>query len=146
MEWKGLGVYVMFQGVGRYSAILNTKSMFWPLINNTNLSVHAYENRWTTGNTEAKYPRLSSESNSNNYQTNSIWVTDRSFLKLRNVEIYYNLPRKLMKKTKYVNGAKLYLRGTDLFCFDKIDITDPEIYGATNPVNKSIVAGLAITF
>ena len=34
-EWKGIGVDVMFQGTGNYSAVLNTKSMFWPLINNT---------------------------------------------------------------------------------------------------------------
>ena len=91
----------MFQGTANYSAVLNTKSMFWPLINNTTLSSHYYENRWTPENLNAKYPRLSSQSNANNYQTNTIWLEDRSFLKLRNVELYYKFPKNLMQKTKY---------------------------------------------
>ena len=136
----------MFQGTANYSAVLNTKSMFWPLINNTTLSSHYYENRWTPENQNAKYPRLSSQSNANNYQTNTIWLEDRSFLKLRNVELYYKFPKNLMQKTKILGSAKLYVRGVDLLCFDKIDVADPESYGATNPLNKSVVVGLKIGF
>ena len=99
-EWKGLGFYAMFQGTGNYSAILNTKSMYWPLVGNTNISQYAYDNRWTPENQNAKLPRLSSESNANNYQTSTLWLADRSFLKLRNVEVYYNLPKSLLEKTK----------------------------------------------
>lgn len=146
MEWKGLGFNAMFQGTGNYSAVLNTKSMFWPLINNTTLSTHYYENRWTPENLSARYPRLSSESNANNYQTNSVWLADRSFLKLRNVELYYRLPKKLLDKSKILGSAKLYVRGTDLLCFDKIDVADPEAYGAINPLNKSVIVGLTIGF
>lgn len=145
-EWKGLGVDVMFQGTGNYSALLNTKSMFWPLINNTTVSKHYYENRWTPDNLNAKYPRLSSQSNANNYQANTIWLADRSFLKLRNAEVYYKFPKNLMKKTKVLGSAKLYVRGTDLFCFDHIDVADPECYGASTPLNKSVVVGVTIGF
>lgn len=145
-EWKGLGVDVMFQGTGNYSALLNTKSMFWPLINNTTVSKHYYENRWTPDNPNAKYPRLSSQSNANNYQANTIWLADRSFLKLRNAEVYYKFPKNLMKKTKVLGSAKLYVRGTDLFCFDQIDVADPECYGASTPLNKSVVVGVTIGF
>ena len=144
-EWKGLGFYAMFQGTGNYSAILNTKSMYWPLVGNTNISQYAYDNRWTPENQNAKLPRLSSESNANNYQTSTLWLADRSFLKLRNVEVYYNLPKSLLEKTKIVNGAKLYVRGIDLLCFDHIDESDPEAYGI-NPVNKSVALGLSVTF
>ncbi|WP_349932798.1 SusC/RagA family TonB-linked outer membrane protein [Bacteroides finegoldii] len=145
-EWKGIGLDAMFQGTGNYSAVLNTKSMFWPLINNTSLSTHYYENRWTPENLNAKYPRLSSQSNANNYQTNTIWLADRSFLKLRNVEVYYKFPQHLMKRTKILGSAKLYVRGVDLLCFDHIDVADPESYGATNPLTKSVVVGVKIGF
>ena len=145
-EWKGLGFDAMFQGTANYSAVLNTKSMFWPLINNTTLSNHYYENRWTPENQNAKYPRLSSQSNANNYQTNTIWLADRSFLKLRNLEVYYKFPKALLQKTKILGSAKLYVRGVDLLCFDKIDVADPESYGATNPLNKSVIVGLTIGF
>lgn len=146
MEWKGLGFNAMFQGTGNYSAILNTKSMYWPLINNTTLSKHYYENRWTPETPDARYPRLSSESNANNYQTNTVWLEDRSFLKLRNVELYYRLPKKLLEKSKILGNAKIYVRGTDLLCFDKLDVSDPESYGSTNPLNKSVIVGLTIGF
>jgi len=145
VEWKGLGIYAMFQGASRYSAILNTKSMYWPLVNNTTISQYAYDNRWTSVNQDAKFPRLSSQSNANNYQTSSLWVVDRSFLKLRNIELYYNLPKSLLENTKIVNAAKLYVRGVDLLSFDNIDEGDPEAYGV-DQLQKSIVLGLSVTF
>lgn len=144
-EWKGLGFYAMFQGTGNYSAVLNTKSMYWPLINNTNISQYAYDNRWTPQNQNAKFPRLSSQSNANNYQTSTLWLADRSFLKLRNLEVYYKLPASWLKKTKIVNAAKLYVRGIDLLSFDHIDENDAEAYGI-NPMTKSVALGLSVTF
>ena len=145
-EWKGLGIYAMLQGVGRYSALLTTKGMFKPLIDNTTLSCEYYDNRWTPDNQNAKYPRLSSESNVNNYQTSTLWLADRSYLKLRDLEIYYRLPKKLLEKTKFVSAAKIYVRGTDLFTLDHIKVVEPENYGATNPMTTSVVAGLSVTF
>ena len=145
-EWKGIGIDAMFQGTGRYSAILNTKSMYWGLVGNTTISQYAYDNRWTAENPNAIFPRLSSSSNANNYQTSTFWLRDRSFLKLRNVEVYYNLPKSLLQNTKIVNAAKVYLRGVDLFCFDHLDEVDAESYGATNPRSRSIVAGVSVTF
>jgi TonB-linked SusC/RagA family outer membrane protein len=145
-EWRGLGFDAMFQGTGNYSAILNTKSMFWPLINNTTLSKHYYENRWTPENPDARYPRLSSQSNANNYQTSTVWVANRAFLKLRHVELYYKFPKALMRSAGLLSNLKLYVRGVDLLCFDTLDVVDPESYGATNPLNKSVVVGLSVGF
>lgn len=147
VEWKGLGIDAMFQGTGRYSGVLSTKSMYKPLVGNTTISQYYYYNRWTpeTAGT-AKFPALSSTSNANNYNTNTLWMFDRSFFKLRNIEVYYNFPKAMLAKTKLLNAAKLYVRGVDLFSFDHLDESDPEVFGATNPLNRSIVAGLSVTF
>lgn len=145
-DWKGLGFNALFQGAGKYSAILNTKSNYWPLINNTNISQEYYNNRWTSQNLDAKYPRLAAESSTNNFRTSTLWLEDRSFLKLRYVEFYYKFPSAFLKKTKIVEDAKLYVRGIDLLCFDKIKITDPEMYGVSNPLTRSIVFGLSVGF
>lgn len=147
VEWKGLGVDAIFQGTGRYSGVLSTKSMYKPLVGNTTISQYYYDNRWTpeTAST-AKFPALSSTSNANNYNTNTLWMFDRSFFKLRNIEVYYNFPKAMLAKTKLLNAAKLYVRGVDLFSFDHLDESDPEVFGATNPLNRSIVAGLSVTF
>lgn len=145
-EWKGWGVDALFQGTAQYSALLNTKSLFRPLLNTTTLSSHYYDNRWTPEHPDARYPRLATQSSNNNYQTSTLWLADRSFLKLRNVEVYYRFPKSLLLKTRFIGDAKLYARGVDLLCLDHIDVADPEAYGATNPLNKSLVVGLQIGF
>ena len=81
----------------------------------------------------------------NNYQTSTLWLADRSFFKLRNLEVYYKLPASWLKKTKFMNAAKLYVRGIDLFSFDHIDENDPEAYGV-NQMTKSVALGLSVTF
>jgi hypothetical protein len=144
-EWKGLGFYALFQGAGRYSAVLNTKSMYFPLVDNTNISQYYYDNRWTPANQDALFPRLSSQSNANNYRTNTVFLADRSFVKLRNIELYYNVPQNLLRKTSFVKGAKVYVRGNDLFSFDKMAVSDPEAYGVSQ-LYRSVVAGVSLTF
>ena len=148
VEFKGIGIDFMFQGVGRYTANLSAKGMYWPLLNSTSLSQQYYDGRWTASNPDpnAAFPRLSSTSNANNYQTSTFWQRDRSFLKLRNVEVYYNFPKLLMEKTGFIKAAKLYVRGIDLLCFDHIDEADPECYGVSAPLNKSIVVGAQLSF
>ena len=148
LEYKGFGFNLLFQGAGRYTANLNAKGMYWPLLNSTSLSQQYYDGRWTASNPDpnAKFPRLSTTSNANNYQTSTFWMRDRSFFKLRNVEVYYNFPQSLLEKTAIVHAAKLYVRGVDLFCSDNIDEADAECYGVTAPLNKSIVVGLSLSF
>ena len=147
-EYKGAGIDLMFQGVGRYTANLNAKGMYWALLNSTSLSQQYYDGRWTASNPDpnATFPRLSTTSNANNYQTSTFWQRNRSFLKLRNVELYYNFPTALLQKTGFINKAKLYVRGVDLLCFDHMDDADPENYGVTAPVNKSVVVGVQMSF
>lgn len=144
-EWKGLGFYALFQGAARYSAMLNTKSMYFPLVDNTTISQYYFDNRWTPSSQDAKFPRLSSESNANNYRSNTIFLADRSFLKLRNFELYYKLPEPLLARTKFIRGTKFYVRGNDLFCLDHLDVSDPEAYG-TGQLFRSVVLGLSLTF
>lgn len=148
VEYKGIGLDFLFQGAGRYTANLNAAGMYWPLLNSTSLSQEYYDGRWTPENPDANaaFPRLSSASNANNYQTSTFWQRDRSFLKLRNIELYYNFPKSLVEKTKFMSAAKVYLRGVDLFCFDHIDNADAESYGINSPLTRSIVLGLTLSF
>ncbi len=146
-EYKGLGINALFQGTGRYSGVLTTTSMYKPLIGNATISQYYYDNRWTPETaTTAKFPALSSESNANNYNTNTLWLFNRSFFKLRNLEVYYRLPENWLTKTRFMKTAKIYLRGIDLFSLDHLDESDPEVYGATCPTTRSVVAGLSVTF
>ena len=147
VEWNGIGITAMFQGTGRFSGIKNISGGYYGLIKNTSLFQDAYDNRWTPATAEtSKYPRLSSQSNSNNYQNSTLWLFDRSFLKLRNLEVYYNLPKSALQGISFLHAAKVYLRGVDLFTFDHVKGMDAEYYSATQPLTRSVVAGVAVTF
>lgn len=97
LEWKGLGFSAQFQGVGNYTAILSG-TYYHPLVDNTTISNYVYRNRWTPETPNARFPRLTTETVDNNLQTSSLWLADRSFLKLRNCEVYYKLPSSLVEQ------------------------------------------------
>ncbi|MFZ4455059.1 MAG: SusC/RagA family TonB-linked outer membrane protein [Bacteroidales bacterium] len=145
LEYRGFGIDANFQGVAHYSAILNTASMFWPLRNNTNLSTYYYDNRWTPDNQNSLFPRLSTLQNDNNYTTNSVWVKDCSYIKLRTCELYYKLNEKLLAKS-FLSKAKIYVRGMNLFSIDNLKVVDPESYGIAYPMTASFDLGVNIGF
>lgn len=146
-EWKGLGVTAMFQGTGKFSGMKSISGGYYGLVKNTSLFQDAYDNRWTPATAEtALYPRLSSQSNANNYQNSTLWLFNRSYLKLRNLEVYYNLPKNLFDGIGFLSAAKVYVRGVDLFTFDHVKGMDAEYYSSTQPLTRSVVAGVSITF
>ena len=144
LEWKGLGFSAQFQGVGNYTAILSG-TYYHPLVDNTTISNYVYRNRWTPETPNARFPRLTTETVDNNLQTSSLWLADRSFLKLRNCEVYYKLPSSWLNKF-WMKNAKVYVRGVDLLCFDSIDQLDPEAMSTSYPATRSIHVGLSVGF
>ena len=145
-EYKGLGVYALFQGTGNYSKLLDTRSIYRPIVGNNTISTYYYENRWSETNPSGTLPRLTYSGSDNNYNNNSLWVADASFLKLRTLEMYYKLPEKLLKKTGFLGGAKIFARAHDLFCIDGIDIRDPEAIGASHPTMTQYAFGFNLSF
>lgn len=144
LEWKGLGFSAQFQGVGNYTAILSG-TYYHPLVDNTTISNYVYRNSWTPETPNARFPRLTTETVDNNLQTSSLWLADRSFLKLRNCEVYYKLPSSWLNRF-WVKNAKVYVRGVDLLCFDSIDQLDPEAMNSSYPATRSIHFGLSVGF
>lgn len=144
LEWKGLGFSAQFQGVGNYTAILSG-TYYRPLVDNTTISNYVYRNRWTPETPNARFPRLTTKTVDNNLQTSSLWLADRSFLKLRNCEVYYKLPSSWLNRF-WVKNAKVYVRGVDLLCFDSIDQLDPEAMNNSYPATRSIHVGLSVGF
>lgn len=144
-EMEGIGLDILMQGVANQTLYLNTKSVFWPLVGNTNISEFS-TNTWTPDNAEyATLPRLTTLSNDNNYRPNDIWLQSGNYLKMRQCEIYYNISQPLAKKLK-ISKAKLYLRGMNLFSIDNINIVDPESIGISYPTLSSYHLGFNIEF
>ncbi|MDR0543476.1 MAG: SusC/RagA family TonB-linked outer membrane protein [Dysgonamonadaceae bacterium] len=147
LEYRGFGLNAIFQGVGNYSQALTVPGVYTPLVGNVNLSKHYYENAWRSdgSNSAPLYPRLTSETNLNNYRNNSIWYKDVQFLKLRNCELYYKLPESLLSHIS-LKDAKIYVKGENLISFDNIKTMDPEVISTAYPSLKGISVGATVKF
>lgn len=145
LEYKGIGIDLLFQGTANQTIYLNTSSIFWPLVTNTNISTFS-NNAWTPETAAtATLPRLTMSDNSNNYRPNSIWYADGSYIKLRSVELYYNFPEQIVSKLK-LEKVQLYVRGMNLLSIDNVKVVDPEAIGLTYPTVSSCNMGIRLSF
>ena len=148
LKYKNFGVDALFQGVANYSVMLNTSNLYWPLYNNQNVSNwYLQENvRWTEQTKEtATLPRLTTQSNENNFRDNSLWLRSGSYFKLRNLNIYYNLPQKWVSKIK-MSDIQIYARANNLFSIDDIDYHNSEGVNINYPDLMSIYLGVNLKF
>lgn len=145
VEFHGVGLRALFQGAAGYTAYLSVPGVYRPIVDNANISMHYLQNVWTPSTPDAKYPRLTTLSSSNNYRHNSVWLQDASFIKLRQLELYYDICGKWMEKTG-IDRLKVFLSGFNLFSLDKIRIMDPEGVNVGMPADKVFTVGLSVTF
>ena len=137
-QWKNWDFNVFFQGAARTSFFLSGSSVK-SLFSSGNLERSAvneniYNNVWMSTNTPEQnanvlYPRLSNGSGgagaSNNTQTSTWWQRNGSFIRLKNMEIGYTLPKSLTSKT-FIKSFRFYVSGSNLFTFAPFDMWDPE--------------------
>lgn len=145
LSYDGFGFMANFQGVANRNIYLNTANVFAPLKNNTNISTWYLEEntRWTPQTAEtANLPRLTTEDNPNNFQKSDLWMANGNFLKLRDLELSYTISRNALRKC----DLKVFVRGTNLFSFDKLGYSDPENYGIAYPTMRSYTAGFNLIF
>lgn len=150
LVWKDLDFSCLFQGMGRTWRIMSSNILpgqnsgeFYNVFTN-------YQDRWTADNPrqDVFYPRLTYGPNDVNSQPSTWWLKDMSFLRLKNIEIGYSLPKSIAERT-FISGARIFVRGTNLFTFSGFKLWDPELDtgdGGKYPVMKSISAGLEFKF
>ena len=144
-EIRGFGVDALFQGTANQTLFLNTKSVFWPLRGQTSISTFS-DNSWTPQTAaSATLPRLSLLENANNYQRNDIWLTKGDYLKLRRLDIYYDLPTGMANMIS-LKSARVFLRGMNLFSIDSVEVVDPESTGISYPTLTSFHVGINVGF
>ena len=153
--WKDLSVGMMFQGVAGAERVLNGSSV--NPFNGGGGSGNLYSNigdRWTEENPDqnAFYPRLSygseTTSNINNFQKSTWWVRNMNFLRLKTLQVSYNLPKPWVNKVHLKNAA-VYVMGTNLFTLSRFKLWDPELNtdnGASYPNTTSYSVGINFTF
>ena len=112
---------LFLQGVGKRDQYLGLGFAQGPVWENYTSEWH--KDHWTPDNPNARHPAYYSNYNRNYYTTNSWWILDGSFMKLRNAQIGYTLPVEyagrvgLQRLRVYVNGKNLWMKnnlGIDL--------------------------------
>lgn len=144
--YKGFNLDFFFQGVAHRSVLLSG-AMFQPFVNNNNIIKWASEGYWTPENpNSATFPRLTTEVSANNYRTSDFWVRSANFLRLRNVELGYTLPKSVTAKLR-LQSVKVFVSGLNLLTWDDLDVNvDPETLSAGYPNIKTYTAGLSVKF
>lgn len=98
-------------------------------------------------NVYALWPRLSPQANSNDAQTSTWFMRDGSFLRLKQVELGYTLPRKVQTRL-HTSNLRLYVNASNLLNFTKFKLWDVEMgsNGLGYPVQRVYNVGLNVSF
>ncbi|KAA6438475.1 TonB-dependent receptor [Dyadobacter flavalbus] len=120
-----------------------------------NMPRDIYLNHWTPTNTNAKYPVIKTSSQA---QMSDRFVEDGSYLRVRNIQLSYNLPVSSLN-IKWMRQAQIYVSGQNLITFTKYSWYDPEVnsYGGSNsfvqgidhyvyPTAKTTTVGIRLGF
>lgn len=107
---------------------------------------------WKKAGDITNVPKIIYGGNSNSYRPSTRFLYKGDYIRLRNVQVNYSLPKSIFSKT-FVSGANVYVRGTNLFLFgqDKNIPFDPE-QGINNLsdfnvfIPKTITAGFSVAF
>lgn len=147
-------VSALFQGAADVTTCLSGNSII-PFSSQTGIdNVFAnIEDRWSEEdptNQDVFYPRLhyGASNNNNNYRTSTWWLRDMSYLRLKQLNVSYRLPEKILRRVG-IKGARIYFMGTNLLTFSKFKLWDPEVYssnGAAYPNVSSYSLGLNFDF
>ncbi len=102
---------------------------------------------WTTANTGSSIPALTTNNVGNENRTSTYFVENGSYAKLRQVQIGYNLPNKLLEKVK-MTSARVYVSGHNLLTIKTSSLTcpDPENPRWMYPNSTSISFGIQTSF
>jgi TonB-linked SusC/RagA family outer membrane protein len=156
--YKGIDFSCFFQGSARSSFWVDAKSTA-PFIDNggafgnkksNNQLLQAYaDSYWSEANRDiyAFLPRLSPTEAKNNTVTNTWFMQDGTFLRLKSAELGYTVPKKTTEKIGLTN-ARLYVSGTNLLCLSKFKLWDPEMggNGLGYPVQRVFNIGVQVSF
>ena len=151
-NYKGFGVSVMFQGVDHVSRYYDAEAMF-AFVNGGKVK-KMHMKRWNPQLSEeenlkhAKYPLLHYDNYGNhNQRENSFFLKNGSFIRLKNIELSYSLPARLIPHFS-ISDCRFYVNANNLITWDHLDgLCDPESNGSNRyPIMKTVNFGVNVKF
>jgi TonB-dependent starch-binding outer membrane protein SusC len=147
LRYKGFDLNILFQGATGARIRIQTESG-----DIGNFLKYSYDNRWSIENPSSEHPRLASRGDTyftgGSFGNNTYYLFNKNYLRLKNIELGYNLPENILNKVKLSN-LRVFLNGLNVFTIDKIKVYDPEATaesGVYYPQARVINAGFTLTF
>jgi TonB-linked SusC/RagA family outer membrane protein len=151
LAYKGIDLSVFGSGVQGNKQFLGIYKPVGPI---TNLPAFLYNDRWTPTNTTAKYPKANSTDPF--FATSSYWVFNASYFRIKQIQLGYTLPAKLLEKTK-LSSLRIYGSVENALTITKYPGSDPESMSGTAgsfigydhvnfPQTKVFILGLNVAF
>ncbi|MCC9168695.1 SusC/RagA family TonB-linked outer membrane protein [Pontibacter harenae] len=122
-EYKNFDLSVLFQGQGKVRQYVLPDVG----ISGNYFSTWA-DNRWSPTNPDGSYPRVDTRTGSSvsgGLFPSDFWLYNTAFLRLKNIELGYNLPTQLLSKIK-IGNVRVYANAFNLLTFSKVKDFDPE--------------------
>jgi len=159
VSWKNWSLSALFQGAtmvttklcGVYNNGVTDNTVYTRTfygLDATNGNIVLAKNSWTPDHTDAYYPRIHQSWNGNTMWISDMWLVDGTYLRLKNLQLTYTLPKQLVRAVKLSN-ASVFLAGTNLFTLSHYKWMDPENPGVNDgfyPQQKTYSMGLNVTF
>jgi hypothetical protein len=155
-SWKGFDISMDFTGSAKSTYVPNYENKL-PFHDGGNSPQYILEDCWHLAdiwdaNSElipGKYPTpLIGNSSHSNYWASDFWITNVRYVKLKNFEFGYTLPKSLLKKI-FVSNCRVYIGGQNLFTITNVPTVDPEIIQDSNivtPTMRMFNIGLNVKF
>jgi TonB-linked SusC/RagA family outer membrane protein len=147
LQYKDFDFSALFQGATGGLLFIGTESG-----DIGNYLEYSYNNRWTVEKPSSVDPRLANRGDT--YYTgggagsNTYWLRNSDYLRLKNIELAYNLPGEIGKKAG-ISSLRIYVNALNLVTWDKMKIWDPESTsgnGQYYPQSRIINTGVRVTF
>jgi hypothetical protein len=109
------------------------------------------DNRWSPSNPDGSYPRVDTRASSSingGLYANNFWLNNSSFVRLKNVELGYTLPKDALSRLK-ISSLRVYASAFNLFTITGVKDYDPEgnnTSGQFYPQQRILNLGLNIKF
>ena len=150
-EYKGFDLTLFFQGVGGVQVITKDykeQTDLWAGVNVANLNKGTRVlDAWSPSNPNSDIPALSTNNNNNETRVSTYFVEDGSFLKLRNLQLGYNLPKSALEKMRMQNW-RWFVSAQNVFTIHSAKFTgvDPENPTFGYPIPLTVTLGTKVTF
>lgn len=149
LGYKGFDISAFAQGQDLVSFYIDAAGVA-PFVGRRNTLAVVADNHWSVDNpiSETFWPRLSTQNNANNIQRSSWWLRNGRIFRLKTLEVGYTFPEKWLRKTGFIESARVYFSSSNLFKIDDFEEWDIEMgaNGLGYPLQRVFSVGVHMTF